>query len=364
MLPRVARQSPAREELPKAGRCYRERSTRTRHGVRNYTLATEHNLESLNLESMFKSAPPVVFAPLSVIAVAIWWNPLASLFTLALRNEQYTHILLILPISAALIFLQWKPPAGPSVSSAAIGSALLLIAVMARVAMVWIELSSPDVQLSLNILALVAWWIGAFLACFGAGAFRRALFPLCFLLWMVPLPEFLLDPLVSLLQQGSAASAHLFFAVAGFPVEQRGTLLHIPGLTLEVAPECSSIRSSMMLLVTSMVCAQLLLRSFWRKAVVVAVAIPLCVVKNGLRIFALGVLATKVDPGFLTGRFHRQGGIIFLLIALLGIFLLLWILRRGEGQGLRTDTSGASTEKGSTEKESSEKESTERSSAG
>ena len=304
--------------------------------VRDYIVAAEPNLES-----MFKSAPPVVFAPLAVIAVAIWWNPLASLFALAARNEQYTHILLILPISAALIFLQWEAPAGPSVLSAAVGSALLLVAVMARVAMVWIELSSVDVQLSLNILALVAWWIGAFLSCFGARAFRRALFPLCFLLWMVPLPQFVLDPLVSLLQQGSAASAHLFFAVFGIPVEQRGTLVHIPGLTLEVAPECSSIRSSMMLLVTSMVCAQLLLRSFWRKVAVFAVAIPLCVVKNGLRIFALGVLATKVDPSFLTGRFHRQGGVIFFLIALLGIFARLWILRRGEKQDARIGANGS-----------------------
>ncbi len=314
--------------MAKAEQCYREWSTpQTPVRMRSYILAAEPNLDS-----MFKSAPPVVFGPLALIAVAIWWNPLASLFALALRNEQYTHILLILPISAALIVLQSEPPAGPSVLSAAVGSALLVIAVMARISMVWIDLSSADLQLSLNILALVAWWIGAFLACFGAHAFRRALFPLCFLLWMVPLPQLVLDPLVSLLQHGSASSAHLFFAAARIPVEQRGTLVHIPGLTLEVAPECSSIRSSMMLLVTSMVCAQLLLHSFWRKAAVLAAAIPLAVLKNGLRIFVLGVLATKVDPGFLTGRFHRQGGIVFLLIALLGIFLLLWILRRGENQ--------------------------------
>jgi len=107
-------------------------------------------------------------------------------------------------------------------------------------------------------------------------------------------------------------------------------LLHIPDLTLEVAPECSSIRSSLILLVTTMVVAQLLLRSTWRKAAVVAAAIPLSVAKNGLRIFVIGMLATRVDPGFLTGRLHRQGGVIFLLIALAVIFLVIWILRRGE----------------------------------
>jgi exosortase/archaeosortase family protein len=87
-----------------------------------------------------------------------------------------------------------------------------------------------------------------------------------------------------------------------------------------------------MLVVTTMVLAQMLLRSPWRKAVVIAVAIPLSVVKNGLRIFVLGMLGTRVDPSFLTGRLHRQGGIIYFLIALAAIFLLLWMARRGDEQ--------------------------------
>jgi exosortase len=285
-----------------------------------------------NLKSTFKFSPRLIFFTLSVIAVALWWSPLASWFTLALQDEQYTHVLLILPISVALIVLQWESPAGSSDSSTASGSALLLIALVGTAVVRWIRPLPADVQLSLNILLLVAWWIGAFILCFGIHAFRRALFPLCFLLWMVPFPQFVLNPMVSLLQRGSAGSAHLLFAAAGIPVVQSGMLIHIPGLTLEVAPECSSIRSSMMLLVTTMVLAQLLLLSFWRKAVVVAVAIPLSVAKNGLRIFVIAVLTTRVDPSFLTGRVHRQGGVIFFGIALLGIFLLLWILRRGENQ--------------------------------
>jgi len=86
----------------------------------------------------------------------------------------------------------------------------------------------------------------------------------------------------------------------------------------------------LMLVVTTMVLAHLLLRSTWAKVFVVAVAIPLSVFKNGLRIFMIGVLATRVDRSFLTGRLHRQGGVIFLMIALAVILLLIWILRRGE----------------------------------
>jgi hypothetical protein len=42
------------------------------------------------------------------------------------------------------------------------------------------------------------------------------------------------------------------------------------------------------------------------------------------------MLGTRVDPGYLTGSFHHQGGIVFFAIALIVIFALLWILERGE----------------------------------
>jgi exosortase len=139
-----------------------------------------------------------------------------------------------------------------------------------------------------------------------------------------------LNPIVRLLQEGSATSARLLFAIAGVPVVHEGTLITLPGLTVEVARECSSIRSSLMLVVTTMVLAQMLVHSVWRKLVVIAVAIPLSVAKNGLRIFVLAMLTTRVDRSFITGRLHHQGGIIYFLIALAVVLGLIWILRRGD----------------------------------
>jgi exosortase len=281
--------------------------------------------------SIFRLSPGLSFSILAAISLAIWWRALASSFSLALRDDQYTHILLILPVSVALIFMDWKKPEPFTRFSLSIGSGLLAAAVVAIVlARLEVVPLHSDEQLSVNMLALVVWWMGAFILCFGTRAFQRALFPLCFLFWMVPLPQFLLNPIVRLLQDGSAASARLLFAAIGVPVAQDGTRLTIPGLTIEVARECSSIRSSLMLVVTTMVLTQTLLRSAWRKALVSALAIPLSIAKNGLRIFVLAILATHVDRSFLTGRLHYQGGIIYFLIALAAIFLFIWIARRGE----------------------------------
>jgi exosortase/archaeosortase family protein len=61
------------------------------------------------------------------------------------------------------------------------------------------------------------------------------------------------------------------------------------------------------------------------------------VAKNGLRIFTLAMIFAKVDPEIFSEWLHRQGGVIFLLIALAAILLLVWILRRGEHQLRRTE---------------------------
>jgi exosortase len=157
-----------------------------------------------------------------------------------------------------------------------------------------------------------------------------------FLLAVVPIPSILLDQIVSGLQQSSTLAAQFLFLLFRVPVSRDGTMLAIPDLDIDVTPECSSIRSSLMLVVTTMVLAHLLLNKTWRQVLVVAIAIPLSVAKNGLRIFVIGMLGSRVDPAYLAGNLHRHGGIVFFLIALAAIFLLLWYLRRGEERGPST----------------------------
>jgi exosortase len=279
---------------------------------------------------MIRWPAPLTFVLLCTLSLLVEWRALAATVSLALNREEYTHILLVLPIVAALIFLDrhlLQPSTEPGL---AWGSAICLTSVAVAVLARWDSGVQPDTRLSLSMLALVVWCAGAFVLCFGTRLTRKFLFPLGFLLWMVPIPELLLASIITFLQQWSAFAAQLLFTAVGVPVSQDGFFLTIPGLTVEVAKECSSIRSSLMLVVTTMVLAQLLLRSFWRKLLVVAVAVPLSVAKNGLRIFVIAMLGTKVDPAYLNGRLHHQGGVVFLAIALLVIFLLLWILRKCE----------------------------------
>ena len=271
------------------------------------------------------------FTALWAVSLLVGWRALFETFSLSLEDVQHTYLLLILPIGAALIFLEWRAVRTAVTLDVRAGSACLAIAALVVIpTLVWRASFPTDVLLSARMLGLVLWWIGAFVLCFGTRSAQMVSFPLGFLLGLAPLPQLGVNWIIVVLQQGSASAAHVLFTACGVPVAQDGVVLTIPSLTMHVGEECSSIRSSSMLLVTTMVLAQLLLRSPWRKALVIALAVPLSIAKNGLRIFTIAMLGTRIDAGYLTGRFHREGGIVFFAIVLFILFAFFWLLRRGE----------------------------------
>ncbi len=295
--------------------------------------------------AMTSASPHRVFALLWIGSLLIWWPAIAATLALALRQDAYRHILVILPISIVLIVIEWKRKPSSSIRA---GSPLLGLAILIGVAgLRWrrADIFTVDLRLALEMLAVVTWWIGSFVGCFGTRIFRACIFPLLFLLWLVPMPAFVLDHVVFFLQQGSASFARLLLAAVGVPVVQDGTRLAVPGLTLEVAQECSSIQSSMMLVVITMVLSYLLLRSSWGRTVVTLAAIPLAIAKNGLRVFTLAVLGAYVSPGVLSGPLHRHGGPLFLAIALAAVFMLIrgvgWLERRAGRPSIGTPASPA-----------------------
>src|ERR1017187_8065579 len=125
------------------------------------------------------------FAFLCALSIAFWLHPLVGTFRLALANDAYTHILLILPLSAALIYLDSKYLDSKAhridpQSSRRIGAALLALSLLTGCYARWgIVAAHDDVRLTLSMLALVTWWIASVLLCFGTSTFQSFMFPLC-----------------------------------------------------------------------------------------------------------------------------------------------------------------------------------------
>lgn len=269
------------------------------------------------------------FIAIVLISSLAFFRILDQLVRYSLQNASSSHIVLIPFIAFFLLYIERRPPSSATAASTASGIAVMLAGAILGSLAYW----GPVPQqggwaLSLAALSLVVVWNGGFLLCYGFTAWRAAAFPLLFLLLMVPLPDVVLNRTIHALQEGSVEIAYLLFQAVGVPVVRHGFLLTVPGVTIEVAKECSSIRSSMALFITCLLAAHLYLRTGWKMLVLVLLSLPLSILKNGIRIATLTLLSIYVNPSFLTGSLHRDGGFVFFLIALLLLFpIFLWLAR-------------------------------------
>jgi exosortase len=269
-----------------------------------------------------------MFVAFIVISSLAFYKTLSAVIRYSLASsDSSSHIILIPIISFFLLYLERQRIFSITRTSVASGASLALLGVL----LYWLVNRSSFPQegnwrLCLETLCLVLVWITGFLLCYGFVALRAAAFPLLFLLLMVPLPDVILDRAIYALQSGSTEISYLIFRLVGTPVSRHGFLLSVPGVTIEVAKECSSIRSSIALFITCLLAAHLYLRTAWKKFVFVVLGLLLSVVKNGIRITTLTLLSVYVDRGFLYGRLHRQGGFVFFLLALLILLpVFLWM---------------------------------------
>ena len=119
---------------------------------------------------------------------------------------------------------------------------------------------------------------------------------------MIPIPTSLLDLATYGLKSGSAEVVGALFTVTSTPHHREAFVFSLPTLAIEIADECSGIRSSIALILTTLLVAdQFLKTTTWRLALVAA-ALPFAILKNGIRIATLTLLSPHVDPSFLTGQ--------------------------------------------------------------
>ncbi len=187
-------------------------------------------------------------------------------------------------------------------------------------------------------------WIAAFVFCYGTQSFQAALFPLLFLLLMIPIPTVLLDQVIFVLQKGSAIATYGLFKLMGMPVLWQGFKFSLPGVDIEIAKECSGIRSSLALFITGTLAAHFFLQTHWKKVALVLLTFPIAILKNAARIVTISSLGVYVDQGYLTGRLHHKGGFVFSILALAMFVPSLFLLQRSEiaarGRAARTSRDG------------------------
>ncbi|MEZ5276864.1 MAG: archaeosortase/exosortase family protein [Opitutaceae bacterium] len=299
--------------------------------------------------------------------LALFASSLIQLVAFSLSGSLYSHIVLIPAVSIYLVISasgargdrrwQMADRADSEVGlgrATALGVALLTIGVIA-IQVYWFG-GDRILGAEAAIESRLAWQMGAFLFAFWGiclvtlprAKVKGLLFPLGFLVFMVPFPPAVLGAIETFLQHGSADAAYGLMRLAGTPVFREELLLQLPGINLEVAPQCSGIRSSLVLFITSTLASYMFLRTNWKRAVLVGFIIPLGMLRNGFRIFVLGELCVRIGPEMIDSAIHHRGGPIFFALSLVPLFLLLWILWKSEkrdelqrNEGTKVDPSGS-----------------------
>ena len=266
-----------------------------------------------------------LFALGSILLIAAFATTLVDLVSYSLREDLFSYILLIPFVTGFLIYLCWRDLELTQTPTNGWATALGVVAMGCLI------LSFSHVEpigvLALRTLAFVFGWIAIAVWSLGGGFMRGIAFPAGFLLFMTPLPPEIVGAIETGLQHASAEVSAWLFSLVNIPYYRTELSFQLPNLTLEVAPECSGIRSSLVLFITSLVAGQLLLKHRWQRAALTLLVIPLGILRNAFRIVTLGWLCTHYGQDMIHSPIHHRGGPVFFAISLLPLLGMLVIFR-------------------------------------
>jgi exosortase C (VPDSG-CTERM-specific) len=272
----------------------------------------------------------------AVVLAAVFGHPLLALIKYAASSQLHSYILLIPFVSAYLLYIRRDQLRKNYVTDLPLAIISLTGGLFVLVLTYSLHLAgrAPSIGDRLTLLTI------SLLCCLAAGGFfffgrtwmRAAAFPLAYLAFMIPMPDTMAEALEQASSTASAEMANILFRISGMPFLRAGQIFQLPNITLEVAQECSGIRSSVVLFITSILAANLFLKTTWRRFVLVAIVIPLGILRNGFRIFVIGLLCVHVGPQMIHSLIHRRGGPLFFVISLVPLLLVLWLLRKGDEQ--------------------------------
>jgi exosortase C (VPDSG-CTERM-specific) len=274
------------------------------------------------------------FLFVAAVLTLCWAAMLWRFFRFAAGDELYSFIPLM-PFVCA--YMAWMSKAEfPARSAPACqAGAGFIAAAAAATAGYWLLARAPvsssvEALFAAGVLAWLLYLAGAGCVFLGGAAMRHLAFPFCLLLFMVPFPAVVREHIEAALQQGSALATDWMFFLSGTPYMRSGLEFRLPDITLQVAPECSGIHSTWILLITSLVAGQMILRRPGSRIALCMVVIPLALLRNGFRVFVIGELCVHIGPRMIDSPIHHHGGPLFFALSLIPFFLLLWYLRKRE----------------------------------
>ena len=242
---------------------------------------------------LFRHAPDIFSTPLEDLSYG-WYVPLFSLYVLWTEREKVVASF-GRPSAAGLLLLV------PS---------LLVGYVGAR-----------GLQIRFEMLGFVGILVSLTVCVFGWRTAKQTAFPFLFLLFCIPLHSFL-DVVTIHLRLFAVSAAYETLRGLGVDVLRQGTMLasSTGSFSIDVAEPCSGLRSLFAMMALTAGYAYFTQPTWLRRGILFALAVPLAVFGNVVRIFSIVAIASSCSPTFATGFYHDYSGYVVFLVA---IFLMV-----------------------------------------
>jgi exosortase A len=236
-----------------------------------------------------------------VTVIDIWWG-----------NEIFNHGFFVVPGAFYLIYLNRK-----KLLSMPWKTSWYAFIVIIPSLLVYVVGVAGDVQLFLHaatftLLPSLIWFV------IGDKAAKTILFPLCFMLFSVPVGEQLIPYLQEIAADGSVA----LLSLTGIPLFRSGLYIEIPQGRFLVAEACSGVSFFIVSFVIGSLYSYLNLVSTKRQIIFVVISLVFPIVANVLRVYGIILIAYWTDMEYAAGADHLIYGwffFAFVIICLLGI---------------------------------------------
>lgn len=254
----------------------------------------------------------------AAILVLIYWPALRWMVNSWVSSDYYSHGFLVPVVTGFFIWI--KRDQLKKREPSLFGMAWLILSAGLYV---WGFLSGVRFMGILSLLGVIT---GLVLAICGKRTVRALVFPLVFLLFMVPFP-FIQDVAYNL-QYISVHWAAWITEVMQLPIKTAGTEIYLGNnITFTVGVVCSGINTLVALLALSAVYAYILQGSKIKRLGLWAMAFPIAIGANILRIVSIIVVAYYSNLEIATGWYHDLSSPLFFLIAFMLLVMIGWLMK-------------------------------------
>lgn len=256
-----------------------------------------------------------LYVPIAIRLVGQWWS-----------DPNFSHGFFVPAFSA---YILWQNRARLTAIPRKPSTWGLPLIVLSLVVLI---LGIFGAELFLSRTSLILLIAGMIIFFLGWEMFRAVLFPLLFLILMVPIPAIVFSQITFPLQILASKLAAWILPAFGVPVLREGNVINLPAMPLEVAEACSGIRSLLSLATLAIMYGYLMEKAPLMRTVLALASVPIAVTANALRIVGTGLIVQYWDPDKAEGFFHLFSGWLIFVVSLLMLLALHSVLRSLRGR--------------------------------